>query len=82
MPKREGPLWDAMEAAGELLDINREGAMSGKAYNADVTPIINLAKNIVEQCAKIAEKHGWEVCHGDGGIIADQIAEEIRKLVE
>ena len=35
---------------------------------------------VIERCAAIADKHGAECMHGDGWIIAEQIAREIRDL--
>lgn len=57
MTDRKGLLWDAMRAAQEVLEVNHAGAMSGKAYNANVSPIIDLTKKIVEECAKIGDEH-------------------------
>ena len=57
MIKRTGPLWEAMEAAVAVLDLNREGQRADVAYNADVTPVLDLARSIVEQCAAVADEH-------------------------
>lgn len=56
MSKREGPLWKAMEAALDVIDRNREGMRQDAAFNADVTPVVDLAVKIIEQCAAIADK--------------------------
>ncbi len=56
-PKREGPIWEAMQAAADVLDLNREGQAGHAAYNADVTPIIKLAESILDQCAAVADAH-------------------------
>lgn len=84
-PKRDGPTWEAMQAAADVLDLNREGQSSGNAYNADVSPIIRLAESIIEQCAATAETLNGFVSSNadfergfDAG--AKDAAERIRKL--
>lgn len=82
MSEREGVLWDAMRAAAEILDINREGMQGEKAFNANVTPVVDLAKAIVEKCAAIADKH-QHIAATEGRIIDPYvIAEEIRELIK
>jgi hypothetical protein len=85
MSKREGVLWDAMCAALEVIEINRDRMQGNAAFNADATPIIKLAKAIVEQCAKVAEElaeaklaEGLDDAEAHGAYAA---AEEIRKLI-
>lgn len=56
-PKRDGPIWEAMQAAADVLDLNREGQSSTNAYNADVSPIVRLAESILDQCATVADEH-------------------------
>ena len=73
-----------MRAAEEILDRNREGQMSGKAYNADVTPVLDLVRNVVEQCAVLVETHTAQ--HEDNQPLASRIgknmAAAIRVLVK
>lgn len=86
MKDRQGVLWEAMEAAVAVLDLNREGARSDAAYNADVSPIIDLAKEIIERCAAVAEKKSGYVSEDksfERGYEAGRqnAAEEIRALL-
>ncbi len=56
MTERTGPLWIALQAAAEVIDINRDEIMTGRAFNADVSPALRAAESIIEQCAQIAEE--------------------------
>lgn len=91
MNKREGPLWKAMEAALDVIDRNREGMRQDAAWNADVTPVVDLARNIVEQCAAIADKEAarsFDLVDTDGDYAdglrhsAHNIAAAIRELIK
>jgi hypothetical protein len=48
--------WDALRTAQELFDRNQEGLVSGEAFNADVTPAIELVRlvrdRVIDECAK------------------------------
>jgi glutamate formiminotransferase len=81
MSNSEGVLWDAMRAALEVIEINRDGMQGTAAFNADVTPIINLAKAIVEQCAKVAEEVAEKQLDDYEARGAHAVVDEIRKMI-
>jgi hypothetical protein len=73
-PETTGIEWDAIRTAQELFDRNQEGLVTGGAFNADVTPAIDLVRLVRAMPTKMGEegqltgakdRHGLEIRIGD-----------------
>jgi hypothetical protein len=61
----------------EFDRIARENAMKGQPYHWDVYVSPSQRNQIIEECAQMCEKFGYENHHG---IITDHIAKAIRGM--